>query len=438
MSHQLTRVALAATALAALVAGDARAQSPVPAAATPAASPEAAAAEEAELASQLRELEEDASRLQLYGFADFTYTHFLMDSSSRWFDYYFSRYPTFAIGNVNLYLEKQLAPRWKSLVEFRLLYLPNGTEQTSSTGEVEQTDTRVLDYQDKTEYLRWGGISIERAWVEYHAHPLATIRAGQLLTPYGIWNVDHGSPVLISIRRPFVIGMSLFPKSQTGLELYGTGSLGDSALTYHLTLSNGRGPVDTYLDLDYNKALGGRLVLDTPWLDEFKIGASAYTGTYSARTRSYGLRGGAIETDDRLTEGYRELSLAADLRARAGPLLLHAEVISQQVVYDDAARPRTTIDLGQQPDYFAYGGYVQAAVRLPWFGLMPFASAEYLHPQWRTVPAIMVGGAGINMRVTPSVTLKTQAQGAWFPKVENLVIPEEAVTVWEAQVAWVF
>jgi hypothetical protein len=433
MSHRrLIRLALLAAAAACpTLAADADAQPPGSAGPVEEQDPD--------LVSQLQALEEDASSLQLYGFADFTYTHFLMDGSSRWFDYYFSRYPSFAIGNLNLYLEKQLSPRWKSLIEFRLLYLPNGTEKTTSTGEVEQTDTSVLDYQDKTEYLRWGGISIERAWIEYQAHALLTIRAGQWLTKYGIWNVDHGSPVLISIRRPFIIGLALFPRSQTGLELYGTRAFGDSALTYHVTVSNGRGPVDTYLDLDYNKAIGGRLMLDTPWLDEFKLGASAYTGTYSARTRSYGLRDDELETADELTERYRELALAADLRARSGPLILHAEFISRQAVYDDRARPMVAIGgSGQQSDYLAYGGYVQTALRLPWFGLMPYASGEYLRPQWRTVPAIWVAGAGINMRVTPSVTLKTQLQTAFFPEVNNIVIPEEAVRIWEAQVAWAF
>jgi hypothetical protein len=425
---------VAAAACCPLAVSVAHAQPTIPA---PAAAP-AAEEDDADLLSQLQELEEGDSALHLYGFADFTYTHFLMDRSSRWFDTYFSRYPTFAIGNLNLYLEKQLSPRWKSLIEFRLLYLPHGTEQTSSTGEVEQVDTSVLDYQDKTEFLRWGGISIERAWVEYQAHTLATIRAGQWLTPYGIWNVDHGSPVLISIRRPFVIGLALFPESQSGLELYGTRAFGESALAYHLTLSNGRGPVDTYLDLDYNKAIGGRLVLDTSWLDEFKLGASAYTGTYTARTRSYGIRDEELETDDRITERYRELGLAADVRARSGPLLVHAEFITRQTAYDDGARPRIDIGTGQQSDYFTYGGYVQVAIRLPWLGLMPYASGEYLRPQWRTIPDIWVAGAGINMRVIPSVTLKTQLQVALFPEVSDIVIPEEAVRIWETQVAWAF
>jgi hypothetical protein len=67
--------------------------------------------------------------------------------------------------------------------------------------------------------LQWGGVEIERAWLEYSAHPLFTIRGGQWLTPYGIWIVDHGSPVIIGVRRPFVVGEALIPERQTGVQI---------------------------------------------------------------------------------------------------------------------------------------------------------------------------------------------------------------------------
>lgn len=73
-----------------------------------------------------------------------------------------------------------------------------------------------------------GRIQIERAWLEYSAHSLLTIRAGQGLTPVGIWNVDRGTPTIIPPSRPYVIGIGMFPTRQTGFELYGSYLLDES------------------------------------------------------------------------------------------------------------------------------------------------------------------------------------------------------------------
>jgi hypothetical protein len=139
--------------------------------------------------------------LNIYGFTDFTYTHRLNDFT------FASPYPSFMVGNLNLYAGADLGSGWRALTEFRLLYVPNGssTPDQAFVLEPERIDTTVADPADYGRPLRWGGVEIERAWLEYAVHSLLTVQIGQWLTPYGIWNVDHGSPVIIGVRRPYVV-----------------------------------------------------------------------------------------------------------------------------------------------------------------------------------------------------------------------------------------
>lgn len=116
-------------------------------------------------------------------------------------------------------MEGDLGKRFRALSEVRFAYLPDGvTNYTSGTTEFPRTSTAYPDYADY--YRAQGGRSDDRA--EYAADSLLNIRAGQWLTPYGIWNVDHGSPVVIGVTRPYIVGNEWLPSRQTGLEFYGT------------------------------------------------------------------------------------------------------------------------------------------------------------------------------------------------------------------------
>ena len=156
--------------------------------------------------------------LRLYGFADMSYGRVVADGIGT-DDYEVSstingvpRHWAFAVGNLNLYLDGQLGARARSLAEVRFTYLPGGTQSTL-----------VPDHAQVLSTTQWGGIVIERAWVEYTFSDLFTVRAGQFFTPYGIWNVDHGSPVTIAVQKPEITSAQLFPERQVGLEGYGTG-----------------------------------------------------------------------------------------------------------------------------------------------------------------------------------------------------------------------
>jgi hypothetical protein len=338
-------------------------------------------------------------KLDLYGFADFSYTHWLDGEIP-------GVKPSFAVGNLNLYLATDFGSNWRSLAEVRFLYLPNGAAPAGELGGA-PLDTSVPDHADIQRPLRWGGVEIERVWLEYSFDPLLTLRGGQWLTPYGIWNVDHGSPTIIATYRPYIIGETLFPERQTGLELYGTGYLGDVKLGYHLTLSNGRGPVDAYADMDANKAVGGRLFAETDaLLGNIVLGASGYRGRYS--NTQLGL--GATGFTSTVLESYDEIGYAGDLKWTFEGLHLQSEVVVQEVMYDDEARPADLFGRpGFLPDFRRWGGYVLVGYRTPWFGIMPYVNAEYYddgpNGAFGKVPAYWFG---VNVRPIPSIVLKAQ------------------------------
>jgi hypothetical protein len=432
--------AVAPTAPAETVTTPATAEKTTPAVAdgTAASSAEANAAADAEAAALEQQFADRAVddsaglALDLYGFADFGYAHSFNDFVAG------APYDSFAIGNLNIYLASKLGDSWQSLAEVRFSYLPHGYKDAFVPGSV-RTDTTVGDYTDYGRPTRWGGIMIERAYLEYLAHPLFNVRAGHFLTPYGIWNVDHGSPVIIGTRAPYMVGESLLPESQTGLEIYGTYHLDPVKLGYHLTLSNGRGPVDTYQDFNNNKAIGGRLFAraDTP-AGSFTLGVSGYMGRYTDRDQQF--VNGALSFP--IVLDYDERSLAADLKWELAGLLVQAEAAANEVVYDEQ-RPIESLVLqgppGFLPDYRRFGAYALAGYRFEFGGIMPFGGVE---SHQTGVPSGFDSAAffgGLNVRPTARVVLKAQYTYAWFdPKMPNPALENAHYSSLDLQAAWSF
>jgi hypothetical protein len=405
--------------------------------ATDSAADAEAAAIEAELNSGGASESSSESKLSLYGFADFAFSVPIGDS----YDPYVT---TFAVGNLNLYMSADLGDDWRSLSEIRFMYLPGGS--TPSNAPFDQPpppriDTSVADYTDIGRPVKWGGISIERAWLEHTFHPLLTVRAGQWLTPYGIWNVDHGSPVIIGVRRPFIVGESLFPQHQTGIETYGSVGFGPSVVGYHLTLSNGRGPIDSYKDLDSNKAIGARLFYKYDGdFGVITVGASGYRGKYTDSYDALGVdAAGNVTLDHPITVRYDELSLAADAKWEWQGLLVQGEAIINDVAYDDRHRPKAMVfdggPPGFSPDHRKLGVYGITGYRTPFLGIMPWVGAEYYRPGipfiYQSVAASFVG---FNVRPTPRVVLKGQWTHVWVPSNE----PIAPFNYMDFQAAWSF
>jgi hypothetical protein len=377
--------------------------------------------------------------LDVYGFADFTFVKLFLPEDSRWRGQ-LNPHSSMGIGNLNLYLRGNLAERIRSLIEVRFLYLPNGASSVGPTGVVTQVNTTVGDPVETGRNLRWGGIQIERAHVEYEAHELLVIRAGQFLTPYGIWNVDHGAPAIISARRPFVVTAALFPEQQTGIELLGRLVAPVVTVGYHLTLSNGRGPATEYLDQDANKALGGRLFLTTFRKGELTAGTSLYHGGFSDHERRWTLDAAGVQTQIVTPrENGTDTAVAFDLRWIFRSLHLQAEVITRYRRFDDDARPRAAAAYESYlPDNNRFGGYVLVGYRTPWFGVMPYVLAERMHFSTGNIPNAAAVYAGLNLRPDPALVLKVEYFHAWFPDATRLSFGQDPINGLTLQVAWAF
>ena len=309
----------------------------------------------AALIQQETDVTAEKRSIDFYGFADFAYYQPLQRNT-------FFPPESFAVGHLNFYVGSDLGDDWRWLSEVRLMYLPHGSVASSErflTSPV-RADTNVTDYTEQDRPVRWGGINIERVWVERRFHPLLNLRFGNFLTPYGIWNVDHGASVVIPTYRPYAIGEELFPQRQTGIEAYGTWTEGTTQLGYHLTLSNGRGPIDTYQDLDGNRAIGGRLFWrqDLP-LGTLTLGVSGYKGTYTEAHNEVRVVDGDLGIHHPIDAQYRELSIATDLKWEWLGLLLQGEVIVNSVAYSQGNRPLSTSTVRWPPVYVAdYQRYV--------------------------------------------------------------------------------
>jgi hypothetical protein len=398
------------------------------------------AADEADALAALAvgETETEEGKIDFYGFADFTYILPLQEDSV------FFPYDTFAVAHLNAYAGSELGEDWRWLSEVRFTYLPHGSVASADAySGAARTSTSVTDYGEQNRPLRWGGISIERAWLEHTFHPLLNLRMGHFLTPYGIWNVDHGGPVIIPVIRPFIIGEALIPQYQTGFELYGTWTDGGTQLGYHLTLSNGRGPVDTYQDLDHNKALGARLFARQDLgIGALMVGASAYRGTYTERhTQTAADASLHLVQLQHIDAQNKELSLAADLKWEWEGLLVQAEAVVNDVVYVPGHRPPDPFQTtnpgpaGRAGDFRRYGYYGLLAYRTPFWGIMPYVMAEDYDYGAQAVSVASVRG-GLNIRSTPRVVLKAEYNHVWFHKGPEVFFRPGNEIVFQA--AWSF
>jgi hypothetical protein len=351
--------------------------------------------------------------LQVYGFLDVQFSK-LFIKEDTFYKGYLPDASTFTLGHWNLFIRKSLSDHFSVLGEVRFLFQPMG-EESDWVGfertEYSRFDTRATDVVDNY-FFNWGGISIQRAYVQYSLNDYFGLRIGYYLTPFGIWNEEHASPVILFAHRPFLSTSGHLPEAQLGLYLFGKAYLGQrTILQYGFTVSNGRGPTAEVYDLDENKALGLTLQASYDGAISLNTGTYLYMGDYRDIARSMTLP--TIGFTETTTIAYAEKAMSLHLQFGWRGLRLQGEYVRRLIEYEDGHRESADHGRGIlfTPDHVRSGSYELLAYTLPFenLTLTPYVLHEYKDmPPWVEYWAGHSYGAGINWQIIPPVVFKVE------------------------------
>jgi hypothetical protein len=405
------------------------------------------------------------SIFSIYGFFDLSFYKYFTDEKNI-VNLYLPTKSTFVINNVNVYLHSKMTKSLEALLELRFTFLPHGTvteyESVAKMGDVEirpggegsscepsenvrcseentssfeRVDNSIMSPTSLESYVL-GGVFIERVHLTYSPFDWLNILAGRYLTPYGIWNVDHGSPVLIPTRIPYMQTGAMIPTAQTGLQIFGRFFPAPTLfLDYAVTLSNGRGPIEQYFDLDENKGVGLRLRLSYQ-RKRFIIAAGGYGyyGTYTNSKQTMVMEMNADGTLNRDAEypmsarittidAYKEYIASMDFLLEIYGVKLQAEYIHRYVEYtkpgvrslEEMIFLGSIFDTVYAANFQGNDVYALLAWELPlseWLGavtLTPYFMYEHGDPR-DTEPGAAADflQAGLNVKPSPYVTLKAE------------------------------
>jgi hypothetical protein len=327
---------------------------------------------------------------------------------------------SFVLGNLDFYFDAQPIRDWRSLVEIRYSNAPLGSIQSFGglAGQFSRVSTRQSDPNAASPIAQqWAGeIIIERAQIDWTPTQLFKLRVGDFFTPFGIWNVDHGSPTLIPVALPDPIASDAVPLRQIGLMAYGNGFVGPWELGYMATLTNGRQELSNFA-FDDNRGFGGRLYLSKDSGDSvLKFGVSGYVG--QVRDQEVDLVSfSPVTFASHSTFRYREWDLGADVALDLNRTRIRIEGIMHRVQYDSGQHEvnpaNPTQQLSNRYDSSVYGVVAQD---LPWLGLEPYFMGEVAYFPVPLPGADMVfsPSVGLNIHFSPAVVLKTQLVRSMF------------------------
>jgi hypothetical protein len=395
--------------------------------------------------------------LAVYGFFDLSYMH-LISAKDTPSALIMPIEPTFIMSSINLYFLSQMTDTLSAILELRFAYLPHGQQagfetaiylgdtEVAHEGEYATISTRVID-PFTTQYFMQGGVTIERVHLTYSPFDWLQVIAGRFLTPYGIWNIDHGSPVVLPVRIPYMQIREMIPLNQTGLQIFGRLFPTDRwSFDYAVTLSNGRGPMEQVYDLDKNKGVGLRLHFAYAG-DKVALAFGGY-GYYGTSTDTKKIVTLQMDTDLTMDEEnysrplrvetetvdvFDEYIASADFLIEFFGVRIQSEYIWRYVDYqksgiigpaDIAQKGGSPLETYYWSSYIGNGVYVLLAYELPlekWITpvrITPYFMFEYGDPSdSMSQMSFKTFLFGLNIKPSPYVVLKAEYSYA-IPKTE--------------------
>jgi hypothetical protein len=345
--------------------------------------------------------------LRIYGFAD-TGMLYTVPPEDALLASQFTLPLSFYFGHLNLYYDSHPAPDFRFLAETRLSLYPHGASAVGNTGQVLRTSTTVSDISspNPSAQVNWGGIILERAVLDWTRYPFFSVRAGLFLTPFGVYNVDHGTPTLIAASLPIYIGQNWIPERQLGLEVFGSHPVERWELGYNATVSNGR--TDGILDVGDSKAFGGRLFARRQGELRLLLGASALYQPYRRNLEQFGMdaSGNLTYTSTRVVEKTM-LTLGNDISVDFRGLRVRNEIVFFQARYTPGKRDAPAqAQGGLDPDSRQYNWSLIVAYRI--WDLEPYVRLEFFYcsPTQAIAQTVLSPGLGMNLYLRPTVILK--------------------------------
>jgi hypothetical protein len=238
-------------------------------------------------------------KFQIYGFADMTISKYFPAKNS--FSYGIDKMDekaNFSLDHLNLYTNFKPNKNVRFLAELSFQEKPvtdaNAVGRRyifdSPFGHSDSVWT-VAELEEKNKIQKgitifgWGSFSVERALMSLNLNRYFNVSAGKFITPAGVWNVDHGSPVIMTMSQPTQYSYAeIFPKSQIGIMEDGRVFIGDADLSYVIYLSSGRDNQSLHKAADLS--VGGQVRLNLPVLDECTFGISGYRGNADIKVRT--------------------------------------------------------------------------------------------------------------------------------------------------------